>query len=239
MFANLEWSVLWRPPFGDQILNALLLTVEIAFFSWIFAMILGITVGMLREAPLAPVRWLATGYVELFRNIPVLVQLFFVYFVMPRVLPMGARQILFDFGWETVAAIVALSLYSSAKIAEHVRAGMNTVGPGIRQAATASGLTWLQIQGYVVLPLLLRIISPSLTSEFVTIFKGSSLAMTVGAVETAYFTQQLGTETFRWVEANVYGTSVYLLCAWIIAGIMGFVERWSRVGGLTHRETVR
>ena len=63
-------------------------------------MILGIAVGVLREAPIAPVRWFATGYVELFRNIPVLVQLFFVYFVMPRVLPLGARQILFDFGWE-------------------------------------------------------------------------------------------------------------------------------------------
>ena len=239
MFANLDWSVLWRPPFGDQILHALLLTVEIAVFSWILALILGITVGVLREAPIAPARWFATAYVELFRNIPVLVQLFFVYFVMPRVLPMGARQILFDFGWETVAAITALSLYSSAKIAEHVRAGMNTVGPGIRHAASACGMTWVQMQRYVVLPLLLRIISPSLTSEFVTIFKGSSLAMTVGAVETAYFTQQLGAETFRWIEANVYGTSVYLLCAWIIAGIMSIVERWARVAGLTQREKAR
>ena len=239
MLANLDWAVLWRPPFGDQILHALWLTVEIAFLSWVFAMILGIAVGVLREAPVAPVRWFATAYVELFRNIPVLVQLFFVYFVFPRVLPMSLRQVLFDFGWETVAAVIALSLYSSAKIAEHVRSGMNSVGPGIRQAATASGLTWLQMQFYVLLPLLLRIIAPSLTSEFVTIFKGSSLAMTVGAVETAYVTQQLGTETFRWIEANVYGTSVYLLCAWIIAGIMSVVERWSRVGGLTQREAAR
>lgn len=237
MFGALDWSVLWRPPFGEQIIGALWLTVEIAFVSWILAMILGIFVGFAREAPLAAVRLFASGYVEIFRNIPVLVQLFFIYFVVPRVLPPGARHILFDLGWEVLAAILALSFYSSAKIAEHVRAGMNTVGNPLRQAALATGLTWWQAQRYVTLSLVLRVIAPSLTSEFVTIFKGSSLAMTVGAVETAYITQQIGTETFRWVEANVYGTSVYLLCAWIIAGIMGVVERWSHVAGLTQRET--
>lgn len=235
MLSGLDWSILWKPPFGEQVLAALLLTMQIAFYSWILAMILGVFVGILREAPNKAVRVLATAHVELFRNIPVLVQLFFVYFVMPRVLPMPLRQALFDFGWETVAAIAALSLYSSAKIAEHVRAGMNAVGPGIRQAALASGLSWTQMQVYVVAPLLLRLIAPSLTSEFVTIFKGSSLAMTVGAVETAYISQRIGAETFHWVEANAYATGVYLACAWIIAGAMSVVERWTRVGGLTYR----
>lgn len=78
-------------------------------------------------------------------------------------------------------------------------------------------------------------IAPSLTTEFVTIFKGSSLAMTVGAMETAYVTQQIGAETFRWVEANVFGTTVYLLCAWLIAGLMAAVARWTRIPGLMRR----
>ena len=105
-------------------------------------------------------------------------------------------------GWEEISAVISLALYSSAKIAEHVRAGLNAVGRHVRQSALATGLTWLQAQRYVIAPLLLRVIAPSLTSEFVTIFKGSSLAMTVGVMETAYVSQRLGTETFHWVEAN-------------------------------------
>ena len=232
MGGGLDWAVLWRPPFGEQIAGAIWLTIQIAGVSWVFAMLLGILAGVAREAPSRTARGLATAYVELFRNIPVLVQLFFIYYVTPRLLPIELRRMLFDLGWETTAAIITLSLYSSAKIAEHVRAGMNAVGRPMRQAALASGLTWR----HVVLPLLLRIVAPSLTSEFVTIFKGSSLAMTVGAVETAYVTQQIGAETFRWVEANLFGTSVYLVCAWLIAGLMSLVERWTRVSGLMSRQ---
>lgn len=235
MSGGLDWGILWRPPFGEQILGAIGLTLQIAGASWVFAMLLGIGAGIAREAPSRIARGLATAYVEVFRNIPVLVQLFFIYYVTPRLLPIDLRRMLFDLGWEVTAAIITLSLYSSAKIAEHVRAGMNTVGRPMRQAALASGLTWWQAERYVVLPLLLRVVAPSLTSEFVTIFKGSSLAMTVGAVETAYVTQQIGAETFRWVEANLFGTSVYLVCAWLIAGLMSLVERWTRVAGLMRR----
>jgi glutamate/aspartate transport system permease protein len=237
LFAGLHWSILFTPPFGGQLANAILLTVEIATCAWVGALALGLVVGIARDAPSMTVRRIATAHVEIFRNVPVLVQLFFIYYVLPRLLPLDVRRVLFRLGWEELSAIITLALYSSAKIAEHVRAGMNTVGDHIRQSVLATGLTWLQAQRYVITPLLLRVIAPSLTSEFVTIFKGSSLAMMVGVPETAYVTQQLGTETFRWVEANFAGTAVYLLCAWIIAGLMGLVERWTRVPGLLRRET--
>ena len=233
---GMDWSILWRPPYGEQIYDALGMTVEIAFAAWVLGVLMGVLIGLARGAPLAQVRFLATAHVEIFRNIPPLVQLFFIYFVLPRVLPMPIRRVLFDFGWGEVAAIIALSLYSSAKIAEHVRAGLNAAGRQLQQAALATGLTWWQGQRHVVLPLVLRIIAPSLTSEFVTIFKGSSLAMTVGVAETFYVTQEIGTETFRWVEAGVLGTAVYLLCAWIIAGVMALVERWTHVPSLIRRE---
>jgi glutamate/aspartate transport system permease protein len=231
----MQWSILWSPPYREQILNALQLTVEIAFYAWIAALLIGIVVGIAREAPSLAVRTLATAHVELFRNIPVLVQLFFIYYVLPRLLPLDLRRALFRLGWEEIAAVITLALYSSAKIAEHMRAGLNTVSRHVRQGALATGLTWFQAQRYVIVPLLLRVIAPSLTSEFVTIFKGSSLAMTVGVMETAYVTQQVGSETFRWVEANTWGTAVYLACAWIIAGLMSLVERATRVPGLMQR----
>jgi glutamate/aspartate transport system permease protein len=212
----MQWSILWSPPYGQQVLDGLQLTVEIALYAWVAALLIGVLVGIAREAP------------------PPVV---FIYYVLPRLLPLDLRRALFQLGWEELAAVITLALYSSAKIAEHVRAGLNAVGRHVRLAALATGLTWWQAQRYVIVPLLLRVIAPSLTSEFVTIFKGSSLAMTVGVMETAYVAQQLGSETFRWVEANSWGTFVYLACAWIIAGVMSLVERATRVPGLLQRET--
>jgi glutamate/aspartate transport system permease protein len=235
MLTPLTWSVLWRPPYGEQVADALVMTLQIAAVSWALAMVIGIGVGLARESPVAAVRFGAGAHVELFRNIPVLVQLFFVYYVLPRLLPPDLRRALFHLGWESIAAVLALSLYSSAKVAEHVRAGLNSVSRQMRQAALATGLSWWQAQRYVILPLLLRVIAPSLTSEFVTIFKGSSLAMTVGVVETAYITQEIGVDTFHWIEANSFGTLVYLTCAWLIAAVMSLVERWTFVPGLMRR----
>src|ERR1700757_5019356 len=140
----IDWSILWQPPNGRNLLEALLLTFQIAAVSWVLSMISGIGVGLMRAAPITALRFFGTVYVEIFRNIPLLVQLFFVYFIFPRILPTFARQALFDYGWEIVASIITLSLYSSAKIAELVKSGFNTIGPGLQMAAASSGLTWWQ-----------------------------------------------------------------------------------------------
>lgn len=232
---TLDWFLLFRAPYGERVVDAVLTTLELSLLAWVFALVIGVVAGLLREAPLRAARLVATAFVEIFRNVPLLVQLFFIYFVLPRVLPLPLRQFLFSFGWEFVSAVVTLSLYTGAKIAEHVRSGLNTVGVGVRQAAMSTGLTWIATQRYVVGPLVLRTIVPGLTSEFVTVFKSSSLAMTIGVVETSYLTQQLGLQTFHWVEASTLGTLVYLVCAWSVAGLMSLVERWTYVPGLLRR----
>src|SRR5262249_6533608 len=232
---SLDWLLLFRAPYGERVVDAVLTTLELSLSAWVFALMIGLIAGLMREAPARPPRLVATGFVEIFRNIPLLVQLFFIYFVLPRILPLSMRQVLFHFGWEFVSAVLTLSLYTGAKIAEHVRSGLNTVGLGVRHAAMSAGLTWIAAQRYVVGPLVLRTIVPGLTSEFVTVFKSSSLAMTIGVVETSYLTQQLGLQTFHWVEASTIGTLVYLLCAWSVAGFMSLVERWTHVPGLLHR----
>jgi glutamate/aspartate transport system permease protein len=226
-----DWSILWQPPNGRTLLEALVLTFQIAGISWVLSLILGIGIGLMRAAPLAALRFIGTIYVEIFRNIPLLVQLFFVYFIFPRILPALAKQALFEYGWEIAASIITLSLYSSAKIAELIKSGFNTIGPGLQMAAAASGLSWWQSQRHIFLNLLLRTITPGLASEFVTIFKGSSLAMAVGVAETTYVTRQLGTETFQWLPVNVYASAVYLLCAWGIAALMLLVEKRIAVPG--------
>jgi glutamate/aspartate transport system permease protein len=232
---TLDWSILWREPYGERVAEAILTTLELSLISWLFASIIGVAVGLVREAPVRALRLAATAFVEIFRNVPLLVQLFFIYFVLPRLLPTPLRQALFQFGWEFPSAVVTLSLYTAAKIAEHVRAGLNAVGAGVRLAALSVGLNWLAAQAYVIGPLVLRIIVPSLTSEFVTVFKSSSLAMTVGVVETSYLTQQLGLQTFHWIEASTLGTLVYLVCAWAVAGLMSLVELRTRVPGFLRR----
>jgi glutamate/aspartate transport system permease protein len=226
-----NWSVLWEPVTRQSLIDALLMTCAISGLSWFFSMILGVGIGLLREMPVAACRLLASSYVEVFRNIPLLVQLFFIYYILPRALPDAVAKVLFNFGWEVVAAVITLSLYTSAKIAEYVRAGFNTVGARMQQAAAASGLTWWQAQRHIFLGLVLRTSLPSLVSEFVTIFKGSSLAMTVGVAETTYVTRQIGADTFQWFQTNLFATAVYLLCAWVIAGLMSLVERRLRIPG--------
>jgi glutamate/aspartate transport system permease protein len=235
MPTTLDWSVLWRQPYGGWVAGAVVVTVELSLASWACALVIGTATGLVRESPNHLVRWLATLYVEVFRNVPLLVQLFFMYYVLPRLLPMALRRELFRLGWEMVAATLTLSLYTSAKVAEHVRAGLTAVGRQVKWGALSTGLTWWQAQRYVIAPLLLRLIVPNLTSEFVTVFKSSSLAMTVGVVETSYLTQEIGLQTFRWIEANTLGTAIYLACAWIVAGLMSTIERRVRVPGLLHR----
>lgn len=233
---EVQWSILWEQPYRDWILEGLYLTCQISLIAWFFGLSLGILVGMLAESPRKPLAVLSACYVEVFRNIPLLVQLFFAYFVIPLLLPLHLRRYLYEIGWEWGSAVFTLSIYTSAKVTGHVRSGLNAVGHGLRQAALSTGLTWWQMERWVVVPLLLRIIVPNITTEFLTVFKGSSLAMAVGVTETTYMTQRLGFQTFRWIEANTVGTVAYLLLAWAVAILMSVVERQVRVPGLLHRE---
>ena len=236
---ELDWSILWQQPYRTWIINGIYLTIVISLVSWVFALVIGTLIGLMRESPIRLIRLLSTAYVEVHRNIPLLVQLFFGYFALPMLLPLSIRRPLYDIGWEMGSAILVLSLYTSAKVAEHVRAGLKAVSVLVKSGALATGLSWWQTQVHVVGPLLLRVIVPSLTTEFLTIFKGSSLAMTVGVVETTYITQRLGFQTFRWIEANTVGTLVYLGCAWAVAVFMSVVESRTRVPGFLQRgETI-
>ena len=237
MPTELDWSILWSEPYGGWVVAAVLTTLELALLSWAAALIIGTLAGLARESPHLAVRLVATAHVEIFRNIPLLVQLFFIYYVLPRVLPIELRRELFRLGWEMGSAVLTLALYTSAKVAEHVRAGLNAVTRQVKWSALSTGLTWWQVQRSVTAPLVLRIIVPSLTSEFVTVFKSSSLAMTVGVVETSYLTQEIGFQSFHWIEANTLGTAVYLSCAWSVAGLMSIIERRTHVPGLLRRGT--
>jgi glutamate/aspartate transport system permease protein len=230
-----DWGIIVRPPYGPLFLEGIRTTIELALIGWVFALILGTFIGFARTVDSPVARMLAAAYVEVLRNVPVLVQLFFWYFALPALLPEPLRVKLYSFGWEFGSAIVALTLYTSTRVAEHVRSGLRAASTDAGIAALATGLDWWQAQRHVVAPLVFRLILPALTSEFVTIFKTSSLAMAVGVVETTFVSQQIGSQTFHYIEPDATATAIYLGVAAVVALFMGYLERRLAVPGLIRR----
>jgi len=232
-----RWSVLWEQPYGLWMLDGIWTTIKLGLISWVFALMLGIIVGTCRVTPWRPLRLLATAYTEFFRDIPLLVQLFFWYFAAPRILPTSVemylyRQIPHAEFWITV---IALSIYTSSRVAEQIRSGMQSISVDQFHAALSTGLTYYQMYRYVTIPLAVRIMIPPLTTEFLTIFKNTSLAMTVGVLETTFMSQQIEAYTFRGLEATTGACLVYLIITMAVIFVMGLVEKKLAVPGLIAR----
>jgi glutamate/aspartate transport system permease protein len=168
----------------DTLLAGLRWTLATALTAWVVALLLGAVIGTLRTTPLKWVVRLGNAYVELFRNIPLLVQMFLWFFVVPELLPKAAgdwlKQLPNASFW---TAVVSLAFFTSARIAEQVRAGINSLPRGQLLAGTALGLTLPQTYRYVLLPMAFRIILPPLTSEFMNVVKNSAVALTIGLME--------------------------------------------------------
>src|SRR5205814_965233 len=134
-------------------------TIAVAVLGWVVALVFGSLIGVLRTVPSTPLRWLGNAWVELFRNIPLLVQIFLWYHVIPALVPVMKGVPSF------VLVVCALGLFTSARIAEQVRAGIQALPKGQRYAGMAMGFTTVQYYRYVILPMAYRIIIPPLTSE--------------------------------------------------------------------------
>lgn len=210
----------------DWLLQAWGQTVLVAGLSLVVALVVGAVIGTIRTLPDSP--WLArigNWWVELFRNIPLLVQIFLWYHVVPVLFPAFADV-------PKLALVVAgLGLFTSARIAEQVRAGIQALPRGQRFAGMALGLTTPQYYRYVLLPMAFRIIVPPLTSEAMNIFKNSSVAFAVSITELTFYAQQVGEETARGIEVYMAVTALYIVSALAINRIMAFIEKRVRVPG--------
>jgi His/Glu/Gln/Arg/opine family amino acid ABC transporter permease subunit len=227
-----DWSVLWRGQSAEWLLSGLRTTLELSALAWLLAVALGILAGTLRTLPFRPLRALATGYVEFFRNVPLLVWMFFWYFGVPPFLPDPTRDWLFDHGLEFWAAVAALGVYSGARFSEVLRAGIQSIPRTQFEASVASGLTVLQAYRYVILPVALRLIVPPLTNESLNLLKNSSVALTISVAELTFQTRQIETYTAKAIEALTAGTLIYLVLCVVIAAVMGWVERRAAIPGL-------
>ena len=210
----------------DWLLSAWGWTVSVSLLALLLALVLGALVGTLRTLPDRP--WivrLGNAWVELFRNIPLLVQIFLWYHVVPALFP--ALKAVPGF----VLVVLALGLFTSARIAEQVRSGIQALPRGQRYAGMALGFTTAQTYRHVLLPMAFRIIIPPLTSETMNIFKNSSVAFAVSVTELTMFAMQAQEETSRGIEVYLAVTGLYIVSAFAINRLMAFIERRARVPG--------
>jgi glutamate/aspartate transport system permease protein len=180
----------------------------------------------------------ANVYVTIFRNVPLLVQLFLWFFVFPELLPDDAgmwvkRGLPLPEFW---TAVVCLGLYTASRVAEQVRAGINSIGRGQQYAAMAIGLTPAQVYRYVLLPVAFRIIIPPLTSDFLGVFKNSSLALTIGVLELTAMTRQIEEYSYAGFEAFTAATVLYIGVTAIVMFAMRIVETRVRIPGMISLE---
>ncbi|MFT4195355.1 amino acid ABC transporter permease [Ottowia sp.] len=216
----------------DWIFSAWGWTVGVSLTALAIALIVGSIVGVMRTLPDNP--WLVrigNAWVELFRNIPLLVQIFLWYHVVPALIPPMRDMPPF------ALVVIALGLFTSARIAEQVRAGVQALPKGQRYAGMAVGFTTVQYYRYVILPMAYRIIIPPLTSESMNIFKNSSVAFAVSIPELTQYALQVGEETARPIEIYLAVTVLYVISALLINRIMAFIEKRSRVPGFVSSGT--
>jgi glutamate/aspartate transport system permease protein len=233
-----NWHIFFDPaPDGtgsylDMLLSGLVLTLKTGICAWILALLFGSIVGILRTLPSKTAGRIGFAYVEFFRNMPLLVQLFLWFFVLPELLPrsfgLWMKQMSNAPFW---TAAIGVGLFMSARVAEQLRAGINSLPRGQGLAATALGLTTFQKYRYVLLPMAFRIILPPLTSEFLNTIKNTSVAITIGLIELTGAARAMQEFSFQVFEAFTAATLLYLLVNVIVVTAMRVLERLVAVPG--------
>ncbi|WP_342724406.1 amino acid ABC transporter permease [Bradyrhizobium sp. B097] len=235
---NWNWHIFLEPnPMGtgtylDLLLAGLVVTIKVSVLAWIIALVCGTVIGVLRTLPSRTASWIGFCWVEFFRNMPLLVQLFLWFFVLPELLPKSAglwlKQLPNAPFW---TAAVGVGLFMSARVAVQLQAGIGSLPRGQKQASTALGLTTVQTYRYVLLPMAFRIILPPLTSEFLNTIKNSAVAITIGLIELTGQARSMQEFSFQVFEAFTAATVLYLLLNFVVVTAMRFLERYVAIPG--------
>jgi len=238
---NWHWKVLLETEPGgtgtylQYLIVGLGWTLATALAAWIIALTVGALVGTLRTTPMKWVVRAGNLYVEIFRNVPLIVQMFLWFFVIPEFLPTELGDWIKQMPppWGTyLPAVMCLGIFTSVRVAEQVKAGIQSLPRGQGLAGTAMGLTQAQAYRHVILPQCFRIILPPLTSESMNIIKNSSVALTIGLLELTGRAKAMQEFSFRVFEAFSAATVIYLLTNLVVVLLMRAVEQKVRVPGL-------
>jgi len=205
------------------LLEGLRLTLWLSLASIAISLVIGTLIGVLRISPIAPLRVVATGYVELFRDIPLLIVLFFIFLGLPK------ARLRFD---PIQSAVVGLSVYTAAFVAEVVRAGLQAIHYGQIEAARALGLTYIQMMRYVLLPQVFRNVVPPLGTVFIALVKNTSVASAISAPEVMLQAETIEGRTFNPYSFLIAGL-LYLVLTVPLSALVNAAEQRLR----THRAT--
>ncbi len=216
-----NWQIFWDALFSSAFARGAALTIGLAAVSQVAAAILGLGVALLRGSPFRPLRWLAAGYVWLFRAVPTLLQLLFVWNALPQLIP-SLRDPWFS---PFLAGFVALSINESAYMAEIIRAGLAAVDKGQTLAGKTLGLRGDQVFRLIVMPQMIRVIIPSTGNEFITLLKLTSLASVISLRELLTVTSQTVAVNFRFAELYGAATVWYLVIVSLFMVLQGRLER--------------
>lgn len=236
---NWNWGVFFQetPEGGTEywelLVEGLGWTLAVSAVAWVIALVIGSVIGTIRTTDRPWLVRFGNAWVELFRNIPLLVQMFLWYFVIPEFVPPLKRWMVAadPIHSQFLAAVLCLGLFTSARIAEQVRAGIQSLSRGQRNAGLAIGLTQPQVYRHVLLPMAFRIIIPPLTSETMNLIKNSSIALTIGLAELTFRAREMGEYTFNFFEAFTAATLIYIVIAMSANRVMAFIERKVAVPG--------
>jgi glutamate/aspartate transport system permease protein len=236
-----NWAILLQPEPGGTgtylhyLVVGLVWTLATALCAWVIALVVGSIIGTLRTTDKPWVVRAGNAYVEIFRNVPLIVQLFLWFFVFPELIPVSMGNAIKQMPppWSAfLPAVLCLGTFTSVRVAEQVRAGIGSLPRGQRLAGTAMGLTQVQTYRYVILPQAFRIILPPLTSEFMNVIKNSSVAFTIGLMELTGRARAMQEFSFQVFEAYAAATVLYLLTNLVVVVLMRALEGKVRVPGL-------
>lgn len=220
-----DWALVLTGEYGDWIVQGFFTTLKISAVSIVFAMLAGTLIAVFKLSHFRPLEWFSMAYTEFFRNTPLLVQIFFWYFGSDAVLPDSVNKWLYQQDFEFAAGVIALTVYTSAFIAEEIRSGINSIPKNQLESSRACGLSFLQAMGYVILPQAFRIIIPPLISQFLNLIKNSSLVMTIGVMELTYMARQIESYTFHGFEAFTVSTLIYLCISLVVSFLINLYNK--------------
>lgn len=220
-------------PWWLYIADGAIWTIGLALSSFALAVAVGTVIGTLRTSENKALSLFCEAWIEIFRNIPLIVQIFIWYFVVPEIVPAYKAWIISvdPIYSQYISAFLCLGLFTSSRVAEQVRAGISSLPKGLSNAAKALGLTTVQRYRFVVLPMAFRLILPPLTSEAMNLIKNTAVAITIGLPELTMRANEMGEDTFQFFAAYVWATILYIAIALVVNRLMVWVEARSTIPG--------
>ena len=214
---SVDWSVIYDNL--DVFVEGAYLSIKISAFALILSIPIGIIIGLGRVSRNKFISWLAAAYVEVFRGVPLLVLLLWIYFVLGSMLRLGSYM----------SAILGLALFAGAFIAEIVRAGIQSVPRGQMEAARSSGMTYVQAMRLIILPQAFRKILPPMASQFITLIKDSSLVSVIGVMDLTLYGRNIVTTSLRSLEVWTFIAVIYFVITFTLSQIVRYFERKYKV----------